>query len=288
MRYSSYDIKKKTDTLRNIKLESILAFIGAEKNKYDKNRWNTDKGVISVSGLKFMNWTLNTGGGGAIDLVIHLKNFCFKDSVIWLAHNFHTTTNDDDFSLLLPAKPLLQLPDRDDSKLSKVMQYLLYDRRIPYDIIGHLIDSGQVYADGKNNAVFLLLGKEKRIVGAELRGITKVQWRGMAKGTKKNLGCFYVKTQVSKKIVLCESAIDAISYYAIYQDAIAVSTSGATSKPIWLQAIINKGYDIFCGFDSDKTGDCIAKQLIELYPTVKRLRPHKHDWNDVLCSETTL
>ncbi len=264
-----------------------MTHIGARKDRYDKNKWHTYKGVISLSGLKFMNWTLNTGGGGSIDLVMHLKSFCFRNAVVWLDHNFYSANigvSHHRFCAPLP----FQLPKKDDSKLTKVIQYLLCDRSIPHYIIDYLINSGQLYADCKCNAVFLLLGKEKNIVGAEVRGTTMRQWRGMAKGSRKNSGCFYVKLANSKKIVLCESAIDAISYYALYQDATTVSTSGATSRPAWLMAFINKGYDIFCGFDSDKAGDYIAKHLIDRYPTIKRLRPHKHDWNDILRNKDTL
>lgn len=286
---SSYNnIKNKADILRNINLETILTHIGARKDRYDKNKWHTYKGVISLSGLKFMNWTLNTGGGGSIDLVMHLKSFSFRNAVVWLDHNFPSTNTTVSHHHHFCAPLPFQLPKKDDSKLPEVIRYLLWNRSIPHYIIDYLIYSGQVYADCKCNAVFLLLGKEKNIVGAEIRGTTKRQWRGMAKGSKKNLGCFYVKLANSKKIVLCESAIDAISYYALYQDAITVSTSGATSKPAWLAAFINKRYNIFCGFDSDKTGDYFAKELIDHHPTIKRLRPHKHDWNDILRYKETL
>ncbi len=33
-------------------------------------------------------------------------------------------------------------------------------------------------------------GKEKSVVGADLRGTTTKQWRGMAIGSRKDLGCF--------------------------------------------------------------------------------------------------
>jgi hypothetical protein len=40
----------------------------------------------------------------------------------------------------------------------------------------------------------------------------------------------------------------------------------------------------FCGFDSDGAGDRLAQRMIALYPTIRRLRPPNHDWNDVLQS----
>ncbi len=55
-----------------------------------------------------------------------------------------------------------------------------------------------------------------------------------------------------------------------------------------LSILIRKGFDIYCGFDSDETGDSTANRMILLYPTVKRLRPNKHDWNEVLLSKSVL
>ena len=57
-------------------------------------------------------------------------------------------------------------------------------------MIRNLINSGKLYADDKANAVFPLTGKNGKIEGAELRGTGEKQWRGMAAGTKKNMGHF--------------------------------------------------------------------------------------------------
>ena len=104
--------------------------------------------------------------------------------------------------------------------------------------------------------------------------------------TNKRSGCFYIKDKGAKKVVLCEFAIDAISYFVIHRNCLAVSTSGANPSPYWLAHFINHGFEIFCAFDSDETGERTANRMRELYPMVKRLRPEKHDWNDVLKSKT--
>ena len=171
---------------------------------------------------------------------------------------------------------------RNDSRLQQIINYLRDDRCIPTRLIDFLIRSGKLYADNRANAVFLLLGKEKKIVGAELRGTTDSKWHGMAPGSRKNLGCFFVKRSNTKKAVLCESAIDAISYFALHPNCLALSTSGANPNPLWLPLLIEKDFDIYCGFDSDETGDSLAGRMIHRYPTVKRLRPRKHDWNEDL------
>ena len=78
-------------------------------------------------------------------------------------------------------------------------------------LLSHFLNSSKLYADNRGNAVFLLPGKEKKVVGAELRGTNDLRWHGMAPGSRKDLGCFYVKTPNTNKIVICKSAIDAIS-----------------------------------------------------------------------------
>jgi len=271
------EIRKKADSVRNIDLSTLLQHHGCTKDPRDKAKWHTSRGVISVNGQKFMNWTLGTGGGGAIDLVIHLQGVGFKDAVFWLCNNFSSTPMQQN-----TPKQILKLPQRDDRKLLQITHYLRDQRRIPKELIDNLIESEKLYADVRANAVFLLLGEKKRIVGAELRGTCGAQWRGMALGSQKNQGCFYLVGTSTRKMVLCESAIDAVSCFVLHPEYTAISTSGATANPAWLQNFIMKGCEIYCGFDSDRIGNMLADKMIKLYPSIKRLHPSRHDWNEVL------
>jgi hypothetical protein len=279
------DIKNKAQIVRQIDLKAILKQTGAIHDTFDKAKWHTSRGAISITGQKFMNWSQGVGGGGAIDLIIHLKAYDFKTAVSWLSETFSPCTALISNNPKPAQKCALRLPKRDDHKLPRITNYLSYDRFVPAKLINSVIKSGKLYADKRANAVFLLLGKEKRIVGAELRGTSKKRWLAMAPGSRKDLGCFYVKGPNTKKMVLCESAIDALSCFTLNPDVITLSTSGVTANPAWLTTFINKGFDIYCGFDADETGDAFADKMTGLYPTVKRLRPIKHDWNDVLKSK---
>ena len=107
----------------------------------------------------------------------------------------------------------------------------------------------------------------------------------MAPGSCKDRGYFWVGTSAAKRIVLCESAIDAISCYQLHADCICISTAGALAHPRWLPKLIHGGYDIACGFDADQAGDMAAHHMISLYPAIQRLRPPAHDWNDVLAAK---
>lgn len=293
------EIKNKANLVRQIDLVSVLKLTEAVQDKFDKHKWHTSQGVISVSGTKFINWNKGIGGGGAIDLAIHLNNFDFKTAVFWLARTFlsgdmhrpcDSKPNKPNEIKPIPKsifpKSTFQSPPKDDTRLPQVINYLQNTRSIPLPLIKSLIHSGKVYADTKGNAVFLLLGKEKRVVGAELRGTTRIRWRGMAPGSRKDLGYFCIENSTAKNMLLCESAIDAISFFALCPTFLAVSTAGANPNPLWLASFIDNGYEIYCGFDADEAGDRLAQKMLALYPTIKRLRPSKHDWNDVLIAKS--
>lgn len=286
------------EALRSIELTWILPLCGCTPHRLDKRKWHTPVGIISVNGMKFMNWSTGKGGGGAIDLICHIRGDHFKQAVEWLIHNFEPAIALSSPAASAPEKQTrsshrqsqsprpFRPPTQDPRKIPRITHYLCVTRALPLEIVTRLIDAGTLYADNRGNAVFLLLGKEKKVVGAELRGTGSTKWRGMAPGSFKKLGCFYVLGESNRKMVLCESAIDAVSCHVLYPEYTAISTSGAHHDPAWLKKFIANGCDVFCGFDADPTGDTLARKMMELHPSVKRLRPDRHDWNEVLQGRT--
>jgi hypothetical protein len=147
-----------------------------------------------------------------------------------------------------------------------------------------LIASGRIYADSKANVVCLLTAQNGRPVGAELRGTTSFRWRGLAPGSQKDSGFFAVGPSFTSSLVLCESALDALSCCALHPQQRCLSTAGARPNPHWLAKLIGPGMQVYCGFDADDTGDAMAQAMIARYPSVQRLRPAKKDWNNLLTS----
>lgn len=275
-------IKDRADRVRGIPLEAVLLLTGAQRDRYDQAKWHTHRGSLSVTGQKFMNWKQAVGGGGAIDLVIHLHNLSFKAAVQWLW--FHFPKPPPQQQTRPHPAPNLELPPEDPRRLSRVTQYLVHQRNLPLSLVQPLINSGRLYADNRGNAVFLLLGKHNQPVGAELQGTTLRPFKGMAPGSCKDRGYFSIPAPGAITIVLCESAIDVISCQVIHPQFLCLSTSGARSNPHWLIHLIQRGYHVFCGFDADPTGDNMAQAMIALHPSIKRLRPQRKDWNDILKS----
>lgn len=282
--------RQQAQRLRSIALEKVLPLCGSRRDPQDPRKWHTPEGVLSINGPKFMNWNCGRGGGGAVDLVMQLQHLDFKAAVDWLAQHFLGITPEP----MVPPPPrlVLQLPAPDPSKLQRVRQYLVQQRALAPALLEPFIQSGILYADARANAVFLLLGEENLPVGAELRGTTAQPWRGLAPGSQKDLGCFAVPTPFSSNlqnapspIILCESAIDALSCFALHPHCRCLSTAGARPDPLWLKPLLDQPGPIFCGFDADSTGDQMGAAMIALHPAIKRLRPPAHDWNDVLKHE---
>lgn len=268
------------DRLRRIPLNSILQIAGARQDHHDKSRWHTCSGAISVTGTKFFNWNSQIGGGGAIDMVMHLYNLSFKDTVTWLRMRFP-----EHYAPEAPAaalKPTLRLPAPDHDNLATVGHYLVAQRKLPGALIQLLIQSGDLYADHRANAVFLARGSDNTAVGAELRGTSPCDWRGMAPGSCKDLGYFSIRQNHFNAVIICESAIDAVSCLAIHPSHWCISSAGARPNPAWLPILLRQHLQIYCGFDADTTGETMAQNMIRSYPTIKRLRPKQHDWNDLL------
>jgi hypothetical protein len=276
---SFQELREQAHRLRLLPLEAVLIRSGATRDRADKAKWHTGRGVISVTGAKFMNWNRSVGGGGAIDLAMHLGDLRFLEAIDWLSRNFPAHHPLD--SAQVGPKPLL-LPFRHDRKLLAVRRYLYDHRRLPAALVEPLIAAGSLYADGSGNAVFLLLGKEEEPVGAEIRGTTSRPWRGMAPGSRKDLGYFSIPVLEPTAIILCESAIDAVSCRALNEGVLCISTAGARPNPRWLKPLLRQGKPVYCGFDADSTGDEMARAMIEIHPGVTRLRPPTKDWNEVL------
>ena len=272
--------RQRAQRLRAIALENLLPLCGARRDQDDKHKWHTAQGVLSISGPKFMNWNQGVGGGGAIDLVMHIRQVGFGQALEWLERRFVGFTSP------LPESTLraraLSLPAPVAENWPRVEAYLIEERKLPEALLSPLVQSESIYADVRANAVFLLVGPDATPVGAELRGTTALAWRGMAPGSQKDRGFFSLPSTPCQAIVLCESAIDAISCHALYPAYRCLSTSGARPNPAWLGALLVQGQPVYCGFDADPTGDAMGQRLLDLHPSIRRLRPSAKDWNHLL------
>jgi hypothetical protein len=281
-------IGQRADHLRAIPLPDVLRAAGAKADPHDPAKWHTARGILSVNGTKFFNWNEGRGGGGAIDLAMHLSATTFFDALDWLAC-LPLTSQPAGPSRPPAAQPAgapyrrpLALPPPAAAILPVVLRYLTGQRRLPRGLLHGLVDSGSLYADQRANAVFVLRDEHDIPVGAELRGTATRSWRGMAPGSRTDRGYFAVAPPRPSAVILCESAIDAISCRLLHPHALCVSHAGARPDPAWLPTLLTRNLPVYCGFDADATGERMAHSMITRYPAVQRLRPPRHDWNDTL------
>jgi hypothetical protein len=118
--------KNQIDALRNIDLEEVLLCLGAKKDHYDKSKWHTAKGTVSLNGHKFFNWSENKGGGGAIDLAMHLGGTGFRQTILWLQHNFPLPQARPDSVKKAVTQHQLILPQKVNANMHRVFQYLTH------------------------------------------------------------------------------------------------------------------------------------------------------------------
>jgi len=181
-------IQKRAERVRGIALEPVLRLAGAQPDVHDPRKWHTSEGVLSITGPKFMNWTRGLGGGGAIDLVIHLKHRSFMEALQWLEGCFPAPASTPSEQPDLQRS--LQLPVPCVQNLRRIKGYLAAQRGLPAALTDPLIASGRIYADSKANVLFLLSGQNGIPVGAEMRGTTfcaGVAWRRVPKKTAASL-----------------------------------------------------------------------------------------------------
>lgn len=285
--------KNQINNVRGIPLDIVMERFGAERDPQDpKRNWKSHAGRITITDGKFYNHDQETGGGGAIDLAMHLGGFRFKEAVAWLGGNFGRDEAIQQYQseavvratsiLDTTPSPKLGIPAPDQGKSKRVRDYLTKTRAIPEAIVDHAFAKGRLWSDKFANAVFSLRDMEGNAIGAELRGTYDKPFHGV-RGDK---GLFYTGTSASKKAVFVESAIEALSYQAMNPEALVIGTAGSGRDMMAAAARVleMKGYRIVDGFNADKPGDRLGKNLQDaLSKPIERERPTAgKDWNNQL------
>ncbi len=291
----SNDIKAIADQVRDRDLESVAEQLGLERDPHDKHKWRDDHHILSINHGKFHDWAMAKGGGGAIDLVMHVQKSDFKAAVEWLSGQ----QLPEQAPTVQPAKQL-QLPEPNEQNWLAVQQYLTETRGLPENWIEHLHQRGLIYADKHQNAVFVRHDADQwvrgDVTGASLRGTQGEPFHGLASGSARDAGYFWLRsgTEDVTRVVLVESAIDAISLAKLEQDkspdrptTVYLSTDGSGAIPIEaLQAVVAQGGQVLVAFDADGAGEKMAWRVAEVVPGVRRMVPAVgKDWNDRLLAE---
>jgi|WetSurMetagenome_2_1015567.scaffolds.fasta_scaffold00408_14 hypothetical protein len=312
-----------TAQLRKIPLSYVMSRLGYEKDinlsDYKSDVYKTGAGKIDITGKQFKNWTTGAGGGEAIDLmmsiqgVIDLKNppkgafmkartellklVDGKDvETIMLEVNKEKEAQRREAPKVIDLVAEFKMPERDDSRIDKVINYLHDIRKIPKTIISASIKAGYLYATAQysyTNCVFVHKDVNKKHIGCSLRG-TKPgadgrHFKGCRGSRTKGWFMCGVPIKTAERVVLVESAIDALSYLALHPDseACVVSLAGNSCPAELIEGHDLQKKEIIWALDNDEAGNNQFIELQRLLPQTKisREAPVHKDWNEDLVSQ---
>jgi len=308
------DYKALVAQARQLDLRDTIQTLGGAQDRYDTHKWVVNDEHISINGERFYNHDQQKGGGGSIDLVMHVTGYSFTQAVAYLNHeagpelavaaaaNYGARERMAQGQEIVERgerAPFMQ-PARDEDRWPQVRAYLVEQRDLPRGMIDELHERGTIYADGRSNAVFLRTNEEGQAVGASLRGtLPGSEFQGLAYGSRRDEGHFSFTIGAPERYGapqyhITESPIDALSRAALIQRAgesgeyVFLSNDGHGELPKrQIEEGLTRGALVHCGFDNDVGGNKLWQQVKEAYPraeAIVRERPPAgaKDWNDAL------
>ncbi|MEL6816415.1 MAG: DUF3991 domain-containing protein, partial [Cyanobacteria bacterium J06598_3] len=144
------------EVVREADLEGVAVELGLERDRHDKHKWRDGTHIISINDRLFMDWLADKGGGGAIDLVMHVRECEFKTAVEWLSGRDFSRPPVTTTRPLEPKGPRpLVMPVVNEQRWAAVQDYLVETRKLPLALIERLHEKGLIYSDNFQNAVFV-------------------------------------------------------------------------------------------------------------------------------------
>jgi hypothetical protein len=291
------ELKQLADQLRDLPLEDVAWHLGLTQDTKGNLRWKGVGHIINIDGSKWYDFSpsVNKGGGGAIDLVMHVNGCNFKEAIAWLSDRFgedgaqraaaaHARKEARAIANEEP-KPQPHIPTPDESKWHSCRQYLTQTRGIPAQIVDSLHLSVRIYADSRGNTVFLMRDGEENPTGAYLRG--EGDFKGYTKGTRRSEGHFYFGMGDGDKIqqaVLCKSPIDALSAAALAQSklkTVYIAVDSVSTLPKLKDFLAD--IPVLVAHGGDESGKELATAIQKELPHAQaKTAPLDMDWNDLL------
>lgn len=284
-----------TRIARDVPMRDILARLGFEPAKNDPNNYNTPAGRITLTGSKFFNHDIGSGGGGSIDLLQHLQGWTTPECVRWIGE-FSTPDRLEEIvsaktaDLLDEAKstPLpdqLQSHELDRTKLPRLKYYCGSERKLltgvdlaSPEVTEKAIRDELLWIDRRENLVApLVCPISGELTSYYLRGTNdkpnKKGFHGIVpKGSKR--GIFRLPAiEADHPRVICESVIDALTLRCMGQLGEIIATAGALTREIrnWWNSL--SGPKIVA-MDNDEDGRRYANQL-----NGEKIYSESKDWN---------
>ncbi|MBE9053788.1 plasmid recombination protein [Nostocales cyanobacterium LEGE 11386] len=301
--------KQQAEQLRDLPLEDVAWQLGLDRDRDQSKRWRGHGHIMKIDGSKFYDFHPNVqkGGGGAIDLVMHVNECNYRQAIAWLNERFgevgmqrsvthHAREQAQKIAQVEP-KPQFVPPVKEQAHWQAVQNYLTQKRGLLPNFVQALHERGFVYADEQQNTVFLMRNLNGETTGAFLRGTRGEDntFKGYERGTKRTDGWFYfcLSGQPQDKIqraVLCKSPIEALSLATLELEIqqglpLARTMYMAVDSPKSLPVeFLNTVPHVEVDYDNDHAGDETARMIMEQLHHAIRVKPKGKDWNDTLCA----
>lgn len=268
-------LSKIADQVRDIPLDEVLERYGFEFKVEGRTlRVHTEEHNIVVTGNQWFDNKANIGGGGAIDLVMHIGGMDFAGACRFLATQFQPLAASQT-ALSFPSSIRKQSPPkkkpfeelaavyavRDDSNWPVARAYLVDKRQINTEIVDELHAAGLIYTNNHRpnpSLVFLHRDINGNIRGATLRDTEHQSAFRPCLGNK--LTAWFTVGDLAKaeRIVAVESPIDALSYHSIFacsgSSLAVVSCSGAIVPQELMYQVHERRQAFVVALDNDPAG----------------------------------
>jgi hypothetical protein len=288
--------KVMTGQLRQLPLKQVAYELGMEEEINNPKQWRDGRKVIEIiEGNRFRDIETGQSTRGAIDLVMQINRSDFSEAVSWLRDRFgeavalQTVMEGTQESIAAQPKQEFMPPTVRPDNWPQVQKYLLEERRIPAVLVDKLHQQGLVYADERQNAVFLRRDLAGNTTGAFLRGTTENDgsFKGLAYNSKRSQGWFYdvaggKTADPVQEVVLVASAIDAMSYQTIHPPQVKtmyLSTDWSSYLP---DGQLQEIPSVKVALGNSPAGDELSRRIQKDLPQAERQKPQQEDWNQDL------
>lgn len=241
--------------------------------------YHRDHDSLHISNGKWYWWSQGKGGTSALDYLIIVEGYEFKDACNYLSDLMNVSEPVTTYYHPKPIKPF-ELPVKDKNN-DLVIHYLCEIRKIDKDIVDDFISKGMIYQSANfKNAVFVGYDKDKPAYAFK-RSIFK-NFKLDHAGSNKAFSFNYTNKN-SNELHVFEAAIDLLSYMTLlkmdeidYTEFNYLSLAGASDKiasksetdiPIALKAYLERNPNIktiIFHLDNDEVGIGATSKIISI------------------------
>jgi hypothetical protein len=282
------------DPLRSVSLEAVAEALCLELKA---TSWRHEGHQIRINGTQFYDWdeTQMQGGGGAIDLVMHVLRSDFKTAVAWLADRFGETAVQiaGSYHSQMVAQeaecPGFAAPDEAPEQWP-VVRADFVSQQLPGALIDQLHEQGLLYADKAGAAIFL----QRDLVTRSVTGAYRVSgdgFSGTMLGSDRAKGQFYClrggdATDAVQQVVVGQTPIDVLAL-GLMEPMPKVRTMYLSADGVLPLAYL-RGFAakrVRVAMNRDEIGERLAQEAREELPQVKQMLPEQGDWVESLRVE---